>query len=277
MSERAIDAAELAYRRGNLEQAIAQNRRGLLAARAQDDAARIATSAYNLAACLLQQGRTDEAAPYLREARRELERTGEPVVDVVLLQAEARRIDGDGDAALALSQQVLDDVAASAAARAQARIVRARVAIDRRDAAAARAEIAAADADRLATASATLEARFAALAGAIGLVERRPGPAASQFDREAELLGRAGHYAGMARALGRAGRAYHAAGVSALAADRLYRAARALAAQGQALAALPLLDLAMEAAVTADDADLAADIRRLLDEVEAEARSARTP
>ncbi|MCP3903791.1 MAG: tetratricopeptide repeat protein [Planctomycetes bacterium] len=275
LSERAIDAAEMAYRRGNLEQAIEQNRRALRAARAQDDAGRIATSAYNLAACLLQEGRTKEAWPRLREARRELERAGEPVVDVVLLQAEAKRIEAAGDEALALAQQVLDDPAAPPAARAQARIVRARVAIDRRDADAARAEVGAADADRAAAGSATLEARFAALAGAIDLIERQPARAAEHFDREARHLAEAGHYAGMARALGRAGRAYKVAGVSARAADRLYRAARTLAAQGQVLAALPLVDLAMEAAVAADDPGLAADIRLLLDEIERAAGAAK--
>ena len=48
-------------------------------------------------------------------------------------------------------------------------------------------------------------------------------------------------------------------------------AARALAAQGQSLAAMPLLDLAMEAAVADDDPELADDIRSLLDEIAADA------
>jgi len=65
------------------------------------------------------------------------------------------------------------------------------------------------------------------------LLERNPAEAAAAFDRAAALFQKAEHYRDMALTLRRAGEAYQEAGDAQRAEDRLSRATRSLAAQGE--------------------------------------------
>jgi hypothetical protein len=63
--------------------------------------------------------------------------------------------------------------------------------------------------------------------------ESPPAETAAAFDRAAALLQKAKHYRDMALTLRRAGEAYREVGDTQRAADRLFRAQRSLAAQGE--------------------------------------------
>jgi tetratricopeptide (TPR) repeat protein len=97
----------------------------------------------------------------------------------------------------------------------------------------ARARTALVEADKHNVTNAPLLAARERLAGNILLLERNPAEAAAAFDRAAALFQTAKHYRDMALALQRAGEAYQEAGDRQRAEDRLSRAKRSLAAQGQ--------------------------------------------
>ena len=105
------------------------------------------------------------------------------------------------------------------------------VACDQDDPARARAALAEADQHHV-TDAALLAARER-LAGNIFLLEGNPAEAAAALDRAAALFQTAKHYRDMALTLQRAGAAYQKAGDTQRAEDRLSRAQRSLAAQGE--------------------------------------------
>jgi len=97
----------------------------------------------------------------------------------------------------------------------------------------ARARTVLAEADQHHVTNAALLAARERLAGNIFLLEGNPAEAAPAFDRAAALFQKARHYRDMALTLRRAGEAYQEAGDTQRAEDRLFRAQRSLAAQGE--------------------------------------------
>ena len=115
--------------------------------------------------------------------------------------------------------------------RFQAALLKGTIACGQGDA--ARARTALVEADRHRIDNALLSAARERLAGSIFLLEGNPAEAAAAFDRAAALFQGVKHYRDMALTLRRASEAYDAAGDTQRAEDRLFRAQRSLAAQGE--------------------------------------------
>ena len=249
------DLARDAYDRSAFEQSARLYARALAKARAADDALEIGNNAYNMAACLIALERYSEAREPLREACREFERIGTEVSAAELLDAKAARLEGKQDEAQQIANQVLGELkpGKNPAYRAQAMIVRAQIACDRRDADAARAELLSAQKEMKKLKNPYLAAAIFGVNGRIALIEKEPAKAAAEFDSEADLCRDAGKYRDMAMALGRAGQAYADADNAAAAADRFHRAARSFFAQGDELASLKMIESALKSAEKAGD------------------------
>ena len=226
--------------RGRHAEAITLYRRALRRARAIDDPTAIADSAYNLGACLLQANRPDEARTALTDSEAETVRaaarpgSGANLADVLLLEARAALLAGRPEDAVAYATRLTTDRAShpSPAEQVQADALKGNIACDARDLAAAQRELAQARRDEGDRTEPATRAAADGLEGRIRVLSGDPARAAPLFDRQAEALRQAELYHEMALALARAGRAWADAGVPALAADRMFRAARSLASQG---------------------------------------------
>jgi len=249
-------AARQAFDRGAVESAAGQYTRALARARAADDAAEISNNAYNLAVCLLIMGQPDPARPLLQEARAEARRAGRPAVDAALLEVKAARQQGHAAEAARLAAALLAEPAVqkTPAWRLAALTLQAQLDFDAgRHPTQDLAQIRILALDQP---DPGLRADVENLMGRAALADQESRRAAQAFDREAHWLQQGGRFREMAQALARAGAAFAAAGQPAPAADRLYRAARSLWAQGDAVGALRQIEPAFAAARAARDADL---------------------
>jgi tetratricopeptide (TPR) repeat protein len=219
-----------AFRDGATAKAVALYSRALNRARAMDDATEIGNAAYNLALCQIITGQLDQASASLAEAKVAFQRSGTNPADVLLLEATIAQRQGRLEQALSLADQVL---AASPDEnhRFQAALLKGTVACRQDDPARARAALV--EADKHHIANAPLLAARERLVGDILLLELKPAEAAAAFDRAVVLFRKARHYRDMALTLQRAGEAYQKAGDTRRAGDRLSRAKRSLAAEGE--------------------------------------------
>ena len=227
---RASELARAAFEDGAIAQAIELYRRALNRARAMDDATEIGNAAYNLALghTLLRQ--LDQASASLAEAKAEFQRSGGNLADVLLLEATIAQRQGQLEQSLALAEQVLL-ASSDASHRFQAALLKGTIAFEQN--APARARVALAEADKHHVTNAPLLAARERLAGNIFLLEGNPAEAAVAFDCAAALFQEAKRYRDMALTLQRTGEAYREAGDTQRAEDRLFRARRSLAAQGE--------------------------------------------
>jgi tetratricopeptide (TPR) repeat protein len=265
-------SARDAYDRGAHRQAARLYRDALGRARAADDPAGIADSAYNTAVCLMTLGAYDGADALLVEAQEAVERRGTTPGAVLLVRATLARLTGEREQAELLLDELWTSLRDSSAPglRAQVYLLGAHVACDRSDGADARRKL-----DRAAEHLPWVEdplvrAEAADVEGRVLLLEDRPAEAATSFDREVELLEKEMRFRRMAAALGRAGRAYRNAGDTVTAADRFYRGARSLQAQGDSVGALRLI----EAALPESETELPEPARRRLDRLFKEVKKA---
>jgi tetratricopeptide (TPR) repeat protein len=254
--ERSNSAARSAFDRGELPEAAMLYEQALTRARAIDDPQEIADAAYNLAACLLRLNDLDRARQLLHEAEWELNETGQNADDVLLLEAKIAREQGKGAESVALTDRLLSQPRSNGASGPPVAvyILRGRLALDRHDVEAAIRELGAAGAAKAALKGNADDLSLAAIIGLsaeISFEQHQMAKAAVQFDEEATLLAAGTDYAGMGRALSRAGDAYLAVGMRAEAADRFYRAGRCLFSLGDISAARKSLHSAMEAAAQA--------------------------
>jgi tetratricopeptide (TPR) repeat protein len=226
----ASDLARAAFEDGATARALDLYRKALTRAIAMDDATEIGNAAYNLALCQILLGQLEQASASLAEARAAFQRSGANPADVLLLEATVAERQGKLEQALSLADQVL---AASPDENdlVQATLLKGTIACDQDDP--ARARTALAEADKHHVTEGALRAARERLAGNIFLLEGDPAEAAAAFDRAAALFKKAKHYRDMALTLRRAGEAYREAGDTRRAEDRLLRARRSLAAQGQ--------------------------------------------
>jgi tetratricopeptide (TPR) repeat protein len=226
----ASDLARAAFEDGATARALDLYRNALTRAIAMDDATEIGNAAYNLALCQILLGQLEQARASLAEAKAAFQRSGTNPADVLLLEATVAQRQGKLEQALALADQVL---AASADENDlfQATLLRGTIACDQDNP--ARARTALAEADKHHVTDAVLRAARERLAGNIFLLEGNPAAAAAAFDQAAALFRTAQHYRDMALTLRRAGEAYQEEGDTRRAEDRLLRARRSLAAQGQ--------------------------------------------
>jgi tetratricopeptide (TPR) repeat protein len=265
-------SARDAYDRSAHRQAARLYREALARARAADDPAGIADSAYNTAVCLMTLGVYEGTGALLVEAQEAKERRGETPGAILLVRATLARLTGDREKAELLLDELWTSLGDSyaPALRAQVYLLGAHVACDRSDGEGARRAL-----DRAAEHLPWVEdplvrAEAADVRGRVLLLEGRPAEAAASFDRAVELLARERRFRRMAAALGRAGRAYRNAGDMAAAADRLYRGGRSLRAQGDSLGALRLI----EAALPENETELAEPARRRLERLFKEVKNA---
>jgi tetratricopeptide (TPR) repeat protein len=224
------DLARAAFEDGAIARAIDLYQEALNRAHAMDDATEIGNAAYNLALCQIILGQLDQASAALAEARAAFTRSGGNPPDVLLLEATVAQRQGKLEQALALADQVLS-ASPDENDLVQAVLLKGTIACQQDDP--ARARTALAEASKHHIANAALLAARERLAGNIFLLERNPADAATAFDRAAALFQKAKHYRDMALTLRHAGEAYREAGDTQRAEDRLFRAQRSLAAQGE--------------------------------------------
>jgi len=224
------DLARAAFEDGATAKAIGLYQEALNRAHAMDDATEIGNATYNLALCHILLGQLDQANALLAEAKAAFTRSGSNPADVLLLEATVAQRQGKLEQALSLADQVL---AASSDENDlfQAALLKGMIACDQGDP--TRARTALAEASQHHIANAALLAARERLAGTIFLLEVNPAEAAAAFDRAAGLFQKAKRYRDMALTLRRAGAAYRDAGDTQRAEDRLFRAQRSLAAQGE--------------------------------------------
>jgi tetratricopeptide (TPR) repeat protein len=227
---RTSNLARAAFEEGATAKAVDLYGKALNRARAMDDAAAIGNAAYNLALCRIILGQLDQASTLLAEAKAAFERSGSNPADVLLLEATVAQRQGKLEQALSLADQVLS-ASPDENDLFQVALLKGTIACEQGDP--ARARTALVGADRHHVINVPLLAARERLAGSIFLLERNPAEAAAAFDRAAALFQTAKHYRDMALALQRAGKAYREAGDRQRAEDRLSRATRSLAAQGE--------------------------------------------
>jgi tetratricopeptide (TPR) repeat protein len=227
---RTSNLARAAFEDGATARAVDLYRKALNRAIAMDDAAEIGNAAYNVALCHIILGQLDQANAALAEAKAAFKRSGSNPADVLLLEATAAQRQGKLEQALSLADQVLS-ASPDESHRFQVALLKGTIACQQDDP--VHAKTALAEADKHHIANAPLLAARERLAGNIFLLERNPAEAAAAFDRAAALFQKAKHYRDMALALRRAGEAYREAGDMQRAEDRLFRAKRSLAAQGE--------------------------------------------
>jgi hypothetical protein len=268
-------AATAAFERGQIEEAESLYRGQLNRAMATDDPTSISDAEFNVALCLIRQNHPAEAAPLLLDAEAESRRAGASITDIVLLRAVAARMQGQHTEAITLTRQVLSTRATTAAQRVQAHVIAGLCQFSLGAATSAADELAKARQDAAKVNDAAILAGVAQLAGRVAESTGRPGAAARNYDEQAQLLYQAGLYSDMSDALQHAGVAYRSAGMTAAAAERLYRAARSIAAQGDPATASSLAREAAESAASSDDSALTARITALLNELPPATQTAR--
>ena len=222
--------ARAAFEDGAAAKAVDLYGKALNRAHAMDDATEIGNAAYNLALCHIILGQLDRASASLAEAKAAFKRSGGNPADVLLLEATVAQRQDRPEQALSLADQVLS-ASPDERHRFQVALLKGTIACGQHDPAHARTALV--EADRHHVANAPLLAARERLAGNIFLLERNPAEAAAAFDRAAALFQEAKHYRDMAITLRRAGEAYREAGDAHHAQDRLSRANRSLAAQGE--------------------------------------------
>jgi len=227
---RTINLARAAFEDGVTSRAIDFYRKALNRARAMDDATEIGNAAYNLALCHIIIGQLDQASVSLAESEMEFKRSGSNPADVLLLEATIAQRQGKLEQALSLADEVLS-ASPDENYRFQIALLKGTIACEQDNP--ARARTALVEADKHHVTNALLLAARERLAGNILLLEKNPMEAAAAFDRAATLFQTAKHYRDMALALQRAGEAYREAGDRQREEDRLSRATRSLAAQGE--------------------------------------------
>ena len=261
--------AHTAFQQDRIDEAATLYKLALKRAHALDQPSAIGDAAYNLAACMLRLRKYDRARTLLTEAGHELARCDSPLADVLLLQARAAHLAGDVHAADVFIHQLRTDPKSKPLAEhlGQAIILEGHMACDRHDWSSA-VDLLEQARDYLGPdTDASLQAHLAGLAGRIATGTQDLRAAAEAFDKQAELLRRAGHYRAISPAIAKAGEAYLALNEHNLAADYFYRAARNAAAWDDNVRAKEWALVALSAARDTDDTIIARLVESLLSEL----------
>jgi tetratricopeptide (TPR) repeat protein len=239
--ERTHRAASTAFARGAYEQAADFYRQALEHAYRRDDGVAIVDTQYNLAVVLLRLGSLSEAHTVVDAAKAEFARANQAVpVSLSLLEATLLYRSGQTAAAWRLSDQILTRAPADAAVIARAQFLRGLMAAARTDTARLREAVAAMDAVAT-TSRLELRADRDELRGYLALAEGQWGIAVQAFDAAAGHRRTSLDYAGMVRALAKAGDAAARRRDPRTAGVFYLRAGRSAALQGQTQAALDWL------------------------------------
>ncbi len=246
----AREAGEAAFSQGDYDTAAGLFAEALNRASIRDDGRAAARCRYQLAACRIAQGRLAEAPGLLEAARDEALLAGDEGAAARAETALARvKLEtGIGEAAAHLAAQALrrPGVDKNGRLAADLHLILAEAALKRGDKARA-AEALQEAAKRMGRKQADpfLAAVYARLRGRM-LLDEAPGKAGAVFDEESAAWQRARRPGESAAALEQAGHAYGKAGLNAVAADRMYRAARIRCGLKQVEQAIEAADLAAE-------------------------------
>lgn len=235
------------YRRGAAAFGRAQER-----ARALDDAEALAVAAVNRAVCLLRTGRAAEALAGVEEALADERVSPERRMELQVAGAQAELALGRPDGARERAAWVLK-ANPPPVLRAQAVLALAGAELAGLDAPAAERALAGLSAAVWKTLPAGLQAERAEMEARISAMLESPKQAQQWQDRAVGLWRDAGRLPDMARALAEAGRHARAAGDSAAAGNRFWRAARSLWAQGLRDEAVRVLEEGVACAAEARD------------------------
>lgn len=265
--------ARKAFDAGEIAAAVGLYRRALDRSRAVDNSREISGNAYNLAACLMQLGGLGEAANLLVEAEREAIRSGDPSYPILLLAAQVARATNNTAGALAILDR-LEQASIKDAVKGQALVIRSHLACDQGQPADAAVVLDRARSYAEKSEDAGLSGAIANAEGRIAILNQDWAQAAKAYDAEAAIMQKALRAGAMAEALENAGENYATSGNPQLAADRFYRSARSLMAQGNYLDALRVIERAaplMPADGSADEtmkviANLFEEIRRSVEQ-----------
>lgn len=251
-----------AYERGDYRRAADAYGRAQQRARALDDADALAISAVNRATCLVAAGQAAEALAGLDEALADARL--EPARRAELLVAAARAEQARGQPAAALERAAAAlKLQPVPALQAQALLAQSGAELAQDDPAAAALALAGLSAKAWAALPESLQAEQAEMRAAIAVAEKKPAEAMARQDEAAELWKKAGRLPEMARALAVAGRQAQAADDLAGAADRFYRSARSLWAQGLQPEAVRVLEEGVSAAEQYGDESVAKKMAEL--------------
>lgn len=262
--ERTRRAASTAFAQGAYEQAADFYRQALEYAYRRDDREAIVDTQYNLAVVLLRLGALSEAHTVVDDARAELARAHQAVpVFLALLEATLLYRSGQTSSAWRLSDQILTRAPVDSAVIARTQFLRGLMAAERADTARLREAVAAMgvveDTSRI-----ELRADRDELRGYLALAERQWGIAVQAFDAAAEHRRASLDYAGMVRALAKAGEAAERSGRQQAAGVFYWRAGRSAALQGHKQSALDWLRQAQLLARQSGDTRTLQDIRAFL-------------
>ncbi len=252
-----------AYERGDYRRAAVAYDRAEQRARALDDAEALALSAVNRATCLLAAGQAADARKGLAEALADERISPARRAELLVAAARVEAALGKSDEAVARATEALER-APSPALRAQALLAKSGAELAKEDPAAATKTLAGMSTKEWQRLPASLQAEQTDLRARIAVAEKQPAAAMTLQDEAAQLWKQAGRLPEMARALAEAGRQAQAAGDLAGAADRFYRAARSLGAQGLQPEALHVLEEGVSCAEQIDDEAVAMKMAGLL-------------
>ena len=251
-----------AYERGDYRRAADAYERAQQRARALDDADALAVAAVNRATSLVAAGQAADAPAGLDEALADARISPARRAELLVAAARAEVALGKPDAAEArvAAARKLDP---APALKAQALLAQAGAELARKKPAAAMQALADMPAKEWARLPESLQAERAEMRAAIAVAERKPADALACHDEAARWWKQAGRLPEMARALAAAGRQAQAADDFAGAADRFYRAARSLWAQGLQPEAVRVLEEGVGAAERLDDEAVAKKMAEL--------------
>jgi len=265
--EQLNNSARSAFRLGAVGQAEKLYERVLNRAYIRDDLQAIVDAKYNLGVCRLRLRHYDSALATALSAERDAVGIGDrPLADILLLEAQILYRMGMEDDAWDISERLMKEIRLiRQEISAMLHGLRGRIACTRGDIPKAREELGAmgeVNSDRLL-------AERAELIGCIQFQEGAFQTAAGAFDEAVSFHRKSLHYALMAEALARAGKAYEQGGEVETAADRFLRAGRSAQLQEMAEEAVQWLTLASALARHAGNPDIVKEAERRLSELSA--------
>ena len=227
----------------------------LKSAREADDSGAIALNAYNLAVCMMEQGKTDDILPLIHEARAELAASKKSSLCTYVLESQALKKAGKVKEGLEVAQTAegMIDRSTDPAIAVQSKVITADLKILNGDIQATRAEMKKIEALTKKVESPVVQSMTEGLAARLYLAEDNPEAAAGRFDREAGLLKGAGLFEPMAQSFESSGKSYEQAKNYTAAADRYFRAGRSLYASGRQTGSKNDLKRAVDLAKQAGD------------------------
>lgn len=235
---------------------------GAAAGRLANQSRQVALNALNMGYLCLADANYDACETWLDEARLELAAAGLSPVRGILLAAELERGRGNLQPALdILSAGRGPDRDATHAERAAWQLQVARVQLEAGQLEAAHEALNRGGRSLRKAKLDALDAQAYELQGQLALAAEQPATAAGLFDDAAGGYRRAGLFGAMCRELVRAGQTYESSGVSDVAFDRYYRAARSRLVAGDDAA--PSLAAARRVATAINDSELLKQVHRL--------------